>query len=253
MPGPPGPAIYHLHISRRKHDRPPLSPPSPPRTLSRNFQSGNPSRKVRDSHRNLGVEGEQLFSNLNSDKARGYYSRFRGLRRDENAAIPAEINAGSPLNYTSANQLIIFFSPFRPFPPSQHRNPLPNQSPPSPPPFSLFLNLLELNRANRVRPSLLVQFLGRYSLSAFIVTIATARPPELCCSIPNKDSSLIIIFDLAWGGGRGIPLPVNGYRPEGHGHVYFPSRNDSFVSCNQTSSFIAGEYVRSFARGSFLI
>lgn len=139
---------------------------------------------------------------MNSDKARGYYSRFRGLRRDENAAIPAEINAGSPLNYTSANQLIIFFSPFRPFPPSQHRNPLPNQSPPSPPPpFSLFLNLLELNRANRVRPSLLVQFLGRYSLSAFIVTIATARPPELCCSIPNKDSSLIIIFDLAWGEG----------------------------------------------------
>lgn len=22
MPGPPGPAIYHLHISRRKHKRP---------------------------------------------------------------------------------------------------------------------------------------------------------------------------------------------------------------------------------------
>lgn len=40
-----------------------------------------------------------------------------------------------------------------------------------------------------------------------------------------------------------------GYRPEGHGHVYFPTRNDSFVSCNQTSSFIA-EYVRSFVRGS---
>lgn len=51
------------------------------------------------------------------------------------------------------------------------------------------------------------------------------------------------------GGGGGSLCQSTGYRPEGHGHVYFPSRNDSFVSCNQTSSFIA-EYVRSFVRGS---
>ena len=190
-------AIYHLHFSEQTptHRARNKSVPYTLREMGGSWSKGGIAQ-VRDSRQNLLASpsaSPELSSNLNSDKAL-VLQLIQGLPvvagEAKTAAVFSEINAKSPLNYTSANQLIIFFSLLSLLLiPGVATSALPNPltlgslthslslslslslsvSTPAHPPSSSVARflpsfiLLALNLTERIECVRLVQFLGRYS------------------------------------------------------------------------------------------